>query len=70
MIGIFGYRTIDFQELGINLGSFIYLIIANNYFVILNFLNMIVSFQGSVFCLIILMVMICWKAILVGHLVN
>jgi hypothetical protein len=70
MIGILGYQTTDFQELGTKLGSFIYLIIANNYFVILNFLNMNASFQGIAFCLIILMVMICWKVILVGHLVN
>jgi len=47
-----GLSNYWFQELGTNLGSFIYLIMANKYIVKSNFLNMSVSFQGSVFLLI------------------
>jgi hypothetical protein len=46
-----GLSNYWFQELGTDLGSFISLIMANNYTTRSNFLNMSVSFQGSAFLL-------------------
>jgi hypothetical protein len=58
------------SRIGTNLGSFIYLIIANNYTLRLNLLNLNVSFQSSVFSpnggntILIWMVSICFELVI------